>query len=320
MEKTMSEPIAVHIDIPRVKKNARLLEKWVGLQTSTSQELTARMMSATSWQNLLTLGVFVPDDSLRGAGNLGVFKRIHEQADLLAGRLNIPASTATKLAAFWQPTARRRSPEVLFSFLEDIKALPSDTSLPASWLNHAPSAKELLKLAADCPALAQDQVDEPIKQRPEAFFSIVRDGLAFHGMADSELYLRVDRLGKRPSMSDYLGYVSFGPGSIEPDGNGGFMLAKYTTQARAKLVGLTEQSAREVAHSFGFSAPGGLGGFLGHSGFYGSRAALGLASWIARHPRKASKLSSAANLYMGAWPENTMVRLEFELVHAGLLV
>jgi len=311
----MTEPIAVPIDLSRVKKNASLLAKWTGLKTSRAQELTASMLSATSWQNLLTLDVFVPDDSLSDVGNPGRTRRIREQAELLAQRLSIPSGTATKLATFWQPTAQRRSSEVLFSFVEDIKALAADASFPASWLNRTPSTKELLKLAADCPALAAAQDDEPVKQRADAFFSIVRDGLAFHGMADNELYLRVDRV----RTGDYLGYVAFGPGSIEPDERGGYMLAKYSTQVRARLSGLTEQSALEVAQAFGFAAPGGLGGYLGHAGFYGSRAALGLASWIARHPRKASKLRSAANLYMGAWPENTMIRLEFELVHAGLL-
>jgi hypothetical protein len=112
MEKTMSEnqkPAGVPVDMSRVKENARLLARWTGRPLSACQELTARAMDATSWQKLLTVPYFVPDELIKGQSELGEKDerpaRIRAQASLLAGRLDIPAGTATKLAAFWQPTA-----------------------------------------------------------------------------------------------------------------------------------------------------------------------------------------------------------------------
>lgn len=318
------KPAGVPVDISRVKENARLLARWTGRPLSACQELTARAMDATSWQKLLTVPSFVPDELIKGQSELGEKDerpaRIRAQASLLAGRLDIPAGTATKLAAFWQPTALKKTASVLFRLLEDVKAPLGETSLPATWLNRQPTTKELLKLASTFPALTSEEADGRLKKHPEAFFSMVRDGIAFHGMVGHELYLMAEKLGKRPADAHFIADVALGPGSIEPDGHGGFVLAKYVTQPRAALRGLTEQSANEVAQAFGLPVPGGLMGFLGGGvDFYGSQAALGLAFWFAKHPRKAAQVAGAANLYMGEWPENTMLRLEFELVHAGLL-
>jgi hypothetical protein len=57
----------------------------------------------------------------------------------------------------------------------------------------------------------------------------------------------------------------------------------------------------------------------GGDGFYGSPAALGLIHWLSQHPRKAAGFVDAGDVYMGDWHHQTMLRLEFELVQAGLL-
>jgi hypothetical protein len=283
-------------------------------------------MGATSWQNLLTWETFVPDEALRleqgEVPGLGPTLRAHiqEQAELLKTRLGISSGTALKLAVFWQPTALKKAASLLFQLGDEKKldATPASPPLSATWLNRQMSAKELLKIAHGYPNLLEEEDGEPVSKKTDSFFAIVRNDIAFHGMVGHELYLLAEHAKKRTTDFDFIGDVALGVGSIQPDSRGGFMLAKYGNQSHGYLKSLSRNSAYEVAEAFGMPMPGGVFDW-NPGGFYGSRAALGLALWFARHPRKAADLTSAANLYMGTWHEQAMRRLEFELVHAGIL-
>jgi hypothetical protein len=319
----MSEnAVPIPLDISRVKDNARLLAKWTGRPLSACQELTARAMEASSWQKLLSMETFVPDEQLVhdpfDSGPDREAERIHRQEQLLAERLEIAPPTARKLVAFWQPTAQRRSPARLFRLRDFPQPAPGPTDLAASWLKQRPAMKELLTLARNAPFFPPTNPNLPGPKYREGFFSMARDGYIFRAVLMLDLYLTVETNYGHGWM--VIGDVAFGPGSIERDDRGGYMLAKYRNQAHAHLPALTEDAAFEVAKAFGLPKPGANGSTpAGVRAFFRGDAVLGLAAWLASHPRKAAQLETHSDAYMGAWPDKTMLRLEFELVHAGLL-
>jgi hypothetical protein len=322
------KPAGVPIDISRVKQNARLLASWTGRPLSACQELTARAMDVTSWQKLLTVPSFVPDEHLTYWKSEGLVdtraERIVAQANLLKARLEIPAGTALKLAAFWQPTALKKTASVIFKLRSTLEPSNAERPLLGTWLNSNLPAKALLALAPSLPGLAQPQAPG-MPKRPEVFHSIVRDGLVFHGMvygrAGGGLYLLAETANVRSTFSRTLGSVALGVGSLQYQGEDVFFLAKYVNQRHGATFRLTEKSAFEVVGAFGLPDLRGIEAYreTGAEGFFGSPAALGLIAWLARHPRKASALMGATDTYMGHWHAKTMLRLEFELVHAGLL-
>jgi hypothetical protein len=332
MEKTMSEnqkPAGVPVDMSRVKENARLLARWTGRPLSACQELTARAMDVTSWQKLLTVPYFVPDEHLTywQAGSLVDTRaeRIVAQANLLKVRLEIPAGTALKLAAFWQPTALKKTASVIFQLHDSLEPSNVDRPLPATWLNSSLPAKALLALAPSLPGFAHFETTAGLTRRAEAFHSIVRDGITFHGLLydrlGGHLHLMAEYAGTHATSQGSLGWVALGPGSLQYDDEGRCWLTKYVSERPGAPFQLTAESAFDVVDSFGLTDFRGLEKYreTGAVGFFGSQAALGLIHWLTRHPRKAARLIDAGNVDMGRWHNKTMLRLEFELVHAGLL-
>jgi hypothetical protein len=211
----------------------------------------------------------------------------------------------------------RKSASLIFWLDALLEQLPVGTGLPARWLNQRPTMPELLKLGSAYPFPAQP--DLPTRKTPEPFFSMARDGYIFRAALLLELYMLVEE--KDGSGWDYRGGVALGPGSVERDDRGGYMLAKYRNQPHAHLSSLTTTSARDVAHAFGLPDPERSESTnASFRKFFGSDAALGLAAWLVKHPRKATQLNDHSDVYMGAWPNKMRLRLEFELVHAGLLI
>ncbi|KVP75156.1 hypothetical protein WJ93_07000 [Burkholderia ubonensis] len=279
-------------------------------------------MDATSWQNLRTQDSFVPDEHLAGR-RLTLSQRFDRQAVLLAERLDIPLVTARKLVGFWQPTAKVPTAFSLFWAIERHLPLVSeeDIALPASWLNRQTPVKELLKLVSANPTLFCQPAPDGTRIPRNSFFTIVRDGLAFHGYVSEDFAVFAERAQMRENHWNHLGGVELGPGSIQPDDAGGFMLAKYHGQRKAKLPGLSEHAAQEVADAFGLGSVTDFGGWNSCVGFFASPAMLGLLSWFVQHPRKCAQWSgvNGSTAYLGAWFDAAMVRAEFELVRAGVL-
>lgn len=142
---TSSAPLKLSV----VKRQAQILAHWCGLPTALSQEITARAYSATSWQALLGVKEFVPDEALVDAAGSGLDlleERYTLLAELLAKQLNVDRSHGLALAAAWQPTALRPSflHQMHLRRLSHLSRMqPNEESLEIRQIFEAPGLLEL---------------------------------------------------------------------------------------------------------------------------------------------------------------------------------
>jgi hypothetical protein len=146
------------LQLSMVKRQAKVLALWCGLPPALSQEITARAYSATSWQALLGVKEFVPDEALVAADEAAgrgldlLEGRYALLAELLAKQLNVERPHSLALAAAWQPTALRPSFLHQLHLRRQSRLRPNEESLEIRQIFEAPGLLELEVV----PALALD--------------------------------------------------------------------------------------------------------------------------------------------------------------------